>query len=212
MKHLRLLIILLLFKTHDIFAEHKIVSLIFKFLDPIEDRSTFEQNKPLLKLIWHNRNILFNELTKDNPSPYEISQIFLKLAVFTSENFDKIAPRDRNFYFSKEQLHRFWSFIVKKIKSLINPKHLSPNDIRFKKITSLQDVFEIEEWLAPSSIKTTILHCFHHMFLLNSLVLIYIGNRLGDFKDFMISSRRQLELLASLLQPSQIGTGTTTLL
>lgn len=146
MKHLRLLIIFLFFQTQNIFAEHKIVSRIFKFLYPIEDRSTFEQNKPLLKIIWNNRNILFNELTKDNPSPYQISQIFLKLGVFTSENFNQIAPRDRIFYFSKEQLHRFWSFIIKKIKSLIEPKYSSPDDVRFKNIIYSHDVFEIEDY------------------------------------------------------------------
>lgn len=145
MGYLRLFYFTLFFGISTTFAEHKVVKRVFKFLDPIEDRSTFEQNKPLLKIIWNNRNILFKELTKDNPPPYQISQIFLKLAVFTSKNFDQIAPRDRDFYFSKDQLHRFWKFITKKIKLLIHSQSPISYDVRFIKITSSQDDSEEEK-------------------------------------------------------------------
>ena len=125
-------------------AEHKIVIRIFKFLNSIEARSSFEQNKPLLKLIFYNRNILFKELTQTNPPSCQIAQIFLKLAVFTSENFNKIAPRDRDFHFNKIQLKRFWEFIIKKIKLLLESQEAILWDIRFIKETYSHDTSDEE--------------------------------------------------------------------
>ena len=67
----------------------------------------------------------------------QIAQIFLKLAVFTSENFNKIAPRDRDFHFNKNELKRFWQFIIKKIKRLLESQGAVLWDVRFvKKIYS----------------------------------------------------------------------------
>ena len=139
---LRLFYLILFFGFNTVFAEHKIVDRIFKFLHPIEDYLTFEQNKPLLKLIFHNRNILFKELTQNNYPTPNISEIFLKLAVFTSENFDKIAPRDREFGFHKDQLKRFWQFIMKKIKLLSKSDQPIVLDVRFIKLPPSEDLPE----------------------------------------------------------------------
>lgn len=98
-----------------------------------------------MNIILHNKHILFKELTQTNPPSYRISHIFLKLAVFTSKNFDQIAPRDRDFYFSEDQLKRFWTFIVKKIKLLIKAESSISYDVRFIKITSSQDPSEEED-------------------------------------------------------------------
>ena len=142
MGHLRLFYLFLLFSFNTVFAEHKVVKRIFKSLQPIEDYLTFEQNKPLLKFIFHNRNILFKELTHKNYPDPKISEIFLKLAVFTSENFDKIAPRDREFSFHKDQLKRFWQFMMKKIKRLSKSNESILWDVRFKKETYSHDTSE----------------------------------------------------------------------
>ena len=124
MRHSLLVYFVFFFYINNVLAEHKVVARIFNFLESIEDRSSFEQNKSLLKLIWYNRNILLKELTQnDNPSP-QISEFFLKLAAFTNENFDKIATKDREFDFPKDQLKRLWQFIIKKIKLLLKANQL----------------------------------------------------------------------------------------
>ena len=140
MGRLRLFFFILFFCINNTSADPKIITRIFNFLDPIEDRLTFEQNKHLLKLIVYNRNILFKELTKNNPPSYQISQIFLKLAVFTSKNFDQIAPRDRDFHFHKDQLYRFWSFIIKKLNLLIQSEGTISDDVKFTKTVFSEDV------------------------------------------------------------------------
>ena len=85
---------------------------------------------------------MFKELTQNNYPTPNISEIFLKLAVFTSENFDKIAPRDREFGFHKDQLKRFWQFIMKKIKLLSKSDQPIVLDVRFIKLPPSEDLPE----------------------------------------------------------------------